>query len=232
MPSHALAQLEDVGSLVRLRPRFREITLEHERPRLDSGTRLVLEQPTVGEAVDDLRLEGDDQIRVEVRRVPHANGEGTAPAGSLRERDGRGGQPRGGAGTTELQEIATGEDGMGEYGLWLLWIGSVRIPGRALPTRRVASEPAAVSSPRVPCVEDPAHRGVAGRVFASFRPRRAREAADADQASRGHFPGEPFVRRVLRDLSDGAQSSGPAALPASPGHAIGQRADADPHREE
>src|SRR5262249_27761947 len=89
-----------------------------------------------------------------------------------------------------------------------------------------------VSSPRVPCVEDPAHHGVAGRVFVSSRPCRAREASDADQAPRGHFPGEPLVRRVFLDLSRGAQSSGTAVLPASPGHAIGQRADADLHREE
>src|SRR5262245_38456113 len=136
MPSHALAQLEDVGSLVRLRPRFREITLEHERPRLDSGTSLMPEQPAVGEAVDDLRLEGDDQIRVEVRRVPHANGEGTAPAGSLRARDGRGGQRRGGAGATGPQEIATRQGGMGGPGLWLLWGGSGRLPARPPPARR------------------------------------------------------------------------------------------------
>ena len=82
----------------------------------------------MSEAVDDLCLEGDDQVRVEVWRIPHANGEGAAPPRRLRERGGGGRHRHGGAGNAELQEIATGEDGTTGHGLWLLSIGSVRIP--------------------------------------------------------------------------------------------------------
>ena len=98
MPPRALAQLEEIGGLVRLRPRFREVALEDESSGLHSRPRSVLQETAVGEAVDDLGLERDDEVRVEVRRVPHSNGEDAATLGSLGEGDRRRGHCRGGAG--------------------------------------------------------------------------------------------------------------------------------------
>src|SRR5262245_8341362 len=86
-----------------------------------------------------------------------------------------------------------------------------------------------VSSWHAQEVEDSPDRGCT-RVHRC--PSRARGYEDADQAPRGDLPGEPLVRRVLRDLSDRAQSFGPAFVPASPGHTISQRPRADPDRQE
>ena len=61
------------------------------------------------EAVDDLRLEGHDQIRVEVRWVPHAQGQRSAALGGLRmeprRRERRAGQDQ----STQGQKITTRE---------------------------------------------------------------------------------------------------------------------------
>src|SRR4030095_5306614 len=98
MPPHALAQLEEIRGLVRLRPRFREIALQEEGSGLHSRPRSMLQETAVGEAVHDLGLEGDDEVRVEVRRIPHSNGEDAATLGSLGERDRRRGYCCGRAG--------------------------------------------------------------------------------------------------------------------------------------
>ena len=53
--------------------------------------------------------------------------------------------------------------------------------------------------------------------------RRQPRAEDADQAPGGHLPGEPLVRRLLRDLSESAQPARPAGFSRAAGHALGQR---------
>ncbi len=72
VPAHAFAELEDVGRLVRLGPRLGEVALEGEGAGLHPRPRLVLQEPAVGEGVEDIGLVGDSQVGIEVRRIPQS----------------------------------------------------------------------------------------------------------------------------------------------------------------
>src|SRR5262245_50314460 len=65
MPPHALAQAEHVRGLAGLAPGFGQVAFQDEGAGLHRRPGLVLEQPAVREAVDDLGLEGDYQVGVE-----------------------------------------------------------------------------------------------------------------------------------------------------------------------
>ena len=78
-----------------------------------------------------------------------------------------------------------------------------------------------------------------GIALAAFRPAlRARpdachrtvRARHAHQVSRGDFPREPLVRRLLCYLSICRQSARRARIPAATGHAVGERPYANAHR--
>ncbi len=86
VPADALAELEDVRGLVGLGPGLGEITLEDEAARRHPRPRLVLEEPAVGEGVEDVGLVRDGQVRIEVRRIPQPERDRAAALRRLRER--------------------------------------------------------------------------------------------------------------------------------------------------
>ena len=84
VPPHPAPELEDVGRLVGLAPRLREVPLDGERAGLDAGAGPVLEEPTVREGQRHVRLVGHREHRVEVGRIPGPDAEGAASLGRLR----------------------------------------------------------------------------------------------------------------------------------------------------
>ena len=143
VPAHALAQLEDVGRLVRLRPRLGEVALEGEGAGLHPRPRLVLQQPAMGERVEHVGFVGDGQVRVEVGRVPEPQGQGTAALRRLRGgRACRGAErrlPRRGAASCLQQAPArdprrVGDDGPSTGLLWSSLTRGVSNPARVCDT--------------------------------------------------------------------------------------------------
>src|SRR5207244_1097761 len=73
--------LEDVRRRIRLAPRLGEIALDGEEAGRHAGAGLVTNEPAVREGEDDLSLvrEPADGMQVEVRRIPGANRDRSAP---------------------------------------------------------------------------------------------------------------------------------------------------------
>ena len=105
LPAHTPAQLEDVGRLAGLAPRFREIALDWKRPRRDGRPGSMPDEAAVGEGQGGVCLEGADQHRVEVRRVTAAKRDRPAALGRLRE-PGRRDHHRAGGQAAGRQQIA------------------------------------------------------------------------------------------------------------------------------
>src|SRR5262249_13031629 len=106
--THALLELEDVGRVVGLLPRLREIALDLKRARPDGRARLVAEESAVREADDHVRLVRVGEHVVEMRRIPCAKRQRAAALRRLC--GGARGERRGGeAARTDRQQLSPGE---------------------------------------------------------------------------------------------------------------------------
>src|SRR3989442_9188637 len=113
MPAHALTEPEDIGAVVRLRPRFGEIRLERLGARDHGRPGLHLDEPAVGERQvrrDPVMI--GHEVWIEAgRRLLAADPEHAAPSRGLGgteiawQEDGAQGRP------AELKKLATCEGG-------------------------------------------------------------------------------------------------------------------------
>src|SRR5262245_25540183 len=112
MPAHALAELEDIGPIVGLRPRFRQVGLEGLGSRRHRGARLDLDEAAVRKR--EVRRDAvviRDEVWIESSgRVFAADAEHTAALRRFRRQRSRSSDRmcRNG-GTTQLEEVTSGE---------------------------------------------------------------------------------------------------------------------------
>src|SRR5205823_6580869 len=127
VPADALAEPEDIGGLVGLSPRLREIALEGEGARGHRRARLVLEEPAVGEAHQDVRLERHGEHVIEMWRIGAPDGQGAAALWRLRDGGTRGEVGDGGRSqrpASRLEKISPVESATMGSLMWLWFLSS------------------------------------------------------------------------------------------------------------